>query len=516
MLRLFLNIPIPAHVILLVFVIILRLPSLIGGFYVHDESLYMLCAQRLLEGGDMYIDAWYAGPPLIIGIYYGFLSLFGSGALFAIRLFACLYVYISAVYFNGMLLEYKPYKRFSFLPAFIFVFLISTPWYIQTFTPTLFILLPVLISFHAIIKLDTGRTRAYSLMFNSGMLMALCILASYKAVFIFGGLILTYLILKSPSLDQLTSLIGGVVVVIGAFILYLFMNDSLDEFWDLGIMYYLDRIGFGAQEMYTYHLDQVLIIWLISWGLLIGLALYSYFHFRMRFYSYVVKIRSLESTMHMWLLVVAITLIFKFRRLEIQDFFLLMPPAVFYANKAFDFKLTYKLRMAILIICMIVPTYIYLSYWGLSSPKGSGMLRPLATDVFLHGGHWKDFNDEDPLISYFEDKKPSKGIWIMDDQPELYMRLGEECANKYIDYRIVANKFSSLPTFSGENIYSNPESEDQIFKEFTLHPPEYIIDPSENFPYLQNRFPSLLGKYTGEKIGKYIVYKTEVKRKSAF
>ena len=516
MLRLFSNIPLPAHVLLLLLIIALRLPSLIGGYYLHDESLYMVCAERLTHGGSIYVDAWFAGPPLIVGIYYSFICIFGSSALFAIRLFACVYIYLSAVYFNGMLMEYKPFKRYPLLPSFLFVFLVSTPWYAQEFGPTLFAIFPVLVSFHAIIKLDEGRNHSYGLLFNSGILMALCILASYKAVFILGGIVLTYLILKSPRLDHFFSLIGGVLVVLLGFLLFLFWGGMFEEFWDIGALYYLDRIGFRENEMYVYELRRTLMTGLMSWGIFVILAAFTYMHYRVRFYSYVVKIRSLESTMNMWLIVVSIALIFKLRRLDTQDFILLIPPIVFYANKAFDFQWVHKLRIAIMLISLAMPIYMYMSYWGLAFPHSMSLARPLAEDTYLHGGNWQDFDLGEPIRRYFYDAEINHGIWIMGDKPELYLTLENRCANKYTDFRIVYNKFSVLPHFNDEKSVSKAERESEIFRQFLLTPPDYIIDLHKKFPYLQHRFPGLLERYVGEEVGDYMVYKAETLRSPAF
>lgn len=516
MLRLFTNISIPAHIALLVLIVGIRLPSLLGGYYMHDESLYMICAQRLAMGGSLYTDAWFEGPPLIVFIYYGCYWLFGSASLFMMRLLACFYVYVCAVYFNGMLVEYKPFRRYSVLPAVLFALLVSTPWYAQEFGATLFALLPILISFHAIIRLDESRTRSFTLLFQAGLLMALCILAEYKSIFILVGLMLTYLFLKSPRLDQLFSLIGGVLVAVGTFLLYLFFTGGFRAFLDVGALYYLDRIGFGAAELYDYHPRENFLIWVISGGGLLLLSLLAYVHFRLRYYNYVVKIRSLESTMSMWLLVVVATLLVKIRRLELQDFILFAPPLVFYASKAFDFPWVQRLRYPILLALFSGFLFLYASYWGLRYPASMSALRPLSEERWRHGNTWRAFDPQDPLINYFRDQDLEDGIWILDDDPRLYLELGTYCANKYVDFRVVFNKFDVFPSSRPEALISSPEDEEKIFRQLERNPPDFIIDPHENFSYLQQRFPGLLGGYQRDEVAGYAIYRAEPERTPAF
>ncbi|RMG22135.1 MAG: hypothetical protein D6730_17115 [Bacteroidetes bacterium] len=484
---------------------LLRLPALVGGFYMHEESLLMLCAQRLQEGGSLYTDAWYSGPPLMVWIYYLFLSVFGKGALTAIRLFGCLYVYLTAVYFSGMLVAYKPYKRFTVLPAFLFVFLVSTPWYIQEFSPALFCLLPITIAFHSMIRLDEQRTRAYSLLFQAGLLMGLCLLAAYKTIFVLAGLILTYLFLKRPRSDELISLIGGVWVVLAIFGLQLYFSGSMADYLDVGLLYYWQRLGLGTGEMYHYFPQQSLYIWLLAWSTLIFFALLGYVHFRLKFYSYVVKIRSLESTMSLWLLAVSATILFKLNRLELQDFILLIPPVVFYANRALEFSLAYRLRLPLLVLSLLMPLYMYASYWGLVFPHQLPQLRPSAEQHSLHGGFWQHFNPRDPLMQYFRERNV-KTLWVMDDDPALYLRLGAKCANKYTDFRIAYNKFPVFRQRLQHPARTKAESESEIFRQFSHFPAQYIIDPHKNFTFLQQRFPSLLGKYQPSEVGETLVY----------
>ena len=67
--------------------------------------------------------------------------------------------------------------------------------------------------------------------------------------------------------------------------------------------------------------------------------------------------------MAVWLVAVLLVLVFKYGRLELSDFILIVPPLVFYASKTLDFKWVYKLRSLVLIFGVAMPVFTYMGYW---------------------------------------------------------------------------------------------------------------------------------------------------------
>jgi hypothetical protein len=506
LLRLLTNIPLSAHIILLVLIPLLRLPTFNLDFLPTEESHLLMTAQRLLDGGSLYSEAWFAGPPVMVWIYYFFIKVFGSYALIAIRIAACFYLYISAIYFNGMILEHRIFRNYVGLKIALFVLMTSLPWYAQEVNASLFVLLPITISFHAFAQMGESPGVNYRLMFRSGVWMMICILATYKAVFVLLGLLLAYIWLKKPRTDEFLSLVGGMATVSLIAGGILFFNESLGDFWDVGVLFYLDRIGLRTEGIYHYDTLASLSAWLLLWTPAIILGLIGFFHFRIRFFNYITKIRSLELSMAVWFVGVLLVLIFKIRRLELADFILLAPPLSFYAGKIFDFNLAYRLRVFLVIITLAIPAYQYFTYWGIVADFFPNAFKPSRSYEIFHGGYIPALTGADPITHFKPARKIENGIWVMDYHPQIHQILKAPPANKYTDFRIAFYKFPHFDKPEGFKLLSNVETEKDIYLTFSENPPEYIIDPNDYLPRLQKRFPILFGKYQLIDGGQYHIY----------
>lgn len=485
---------------------LLRLPSFHADFFPVEESNYLLLAEQLASGKALYSDVWHAGPPIMVWVYTSLEVVFGDYSRFFLHLFACIYIYLSAVYLNGMLSTYKPVQRFIHIASILFVVLTSVPWYAQEFSPSLFILLPSTIAFHLVAQLSDSRTRNYQRMFVVGMLIMLCILTSYKSVFILLGILLAYVRLYPPRLDEFIALIGGLATTLLSIILIFFFSDSLGDFWEIGILYYFDRINLANTPVYPYELVETLYAWILSWGGILILAIWGFFHFRLRFYTYIAQVRSIETTMAGWLIGILIMLLAKVTRLELSDFILMVPPLVFYSTKAFELAWGGRPRWLILAIIVAAPMFIYMNYWGMVFPDRLTGFNPSASNRLLHGGMNKVFSKQGAIYQELQNKPTKNGIWILSYEPQTYLSLGQTCQNKYQDFRIAYFKFSSLPGSKDYELLSPLEEEKNIFLQFEKKPPQYILDPKDNFSNLQTRYPGIFSRYKHKSLDEYQLY----------
>lgn len=515
LLRILSYIPLSVHLLSLSLIVILRLPSFFDLYVTPEESLYLLISKTIIDEGVLYRDAWFAGPPVMPSIYQFLYFLFGEGALLASRILACFYLYICAIYFNGLLGPYKLFKRYPGLPGLLLIFLLSVPWYTLDLNATLVALLPMLVALHTIIRLGEHDSASYAPLFSAGVWLTIGIMTSYKVVFFMMGILLSYLILKKVRLDELVTLLGGTIIWLIFWLLYLYFRDSLAGYWDIGALYYLDRVGFGDAEGYEYKTLASLQLWLYIWGPVLLLAIIGLVHFRTRYFSYVNKIRSVDVLMAIWLLSCISMMAFKWRRLEYQDFMLIGPPVAFYASKTLDFPLVFRLRFLLLLALLAFPTYLYLGYWAITFSPSLTWAKPGAEDSILHGGNLSIARNYEPVIHYFKEKEAPNGIWILANEPALYQELGFHCANKYTDFRIAFNKIGCFPHPKGLSLYSNQETDSRVFQQLKQYPPDFIIDPLDafadnnspgNFPYLQRHFPSILEGYQGKPVGAYMIY----------
>ena len=493
--RLLTHISLPGHLLLILVIVILRFPAFDQDYYLPDESLALLCAQKLNEtGGDLYTDAWYAGPPLSILFYRIFYFVFGDFALQAIRIFACFYVYLIVLVFNNLLQRYKYMERMKVLPPLILAVLLSIPWYSVEANRSLLALLPILISYYSVLRLGKYTRTNYRLMFGAGALMMIAILTTHKAAVMLLGICFVYLILYSPRIDELFALFGGLVVSLMGFLLLFHLQGNLTTYWDNGFLYFLDSLILPRNELYGSNYARVMVNILWHWGGFIVLFFIGFLHFRAKFFSYLAKIRSLERLMRLWLIFAVITLGLKAQRLALQDFILIAPSLAFYASKALSLPGVYRFRLLILPLLLLVPLFTYSQYLNLVQVDKWAWAQRIPGIQWLQQNPTQNTPEQARIYSEMSQRN-YQSIWIMDHWPDFYLRLGATCSNKYTDYRMAYDKLTVLHNQEESPILSRWENERRFFEEWQKNLTEAVVDPKGNFVHFQKRFPGLLSDY---------------------
>jgi hypothetical protein len=450
--------------------ILLRLPAFMPDFFLSGESLYLVCAQKITGPDTLYADAWFAGPPVMVWIYSLFSIVFGDWALGAIRIFTTFYLYLTVVYFMGMLVEYKVFKRDQWAAAFFLVVLVCTPWYSLELSPALFMIWPLTYSFHVILQLTVGQRHNYRKLFVSGLVLQLCFFAYYPTICFILGILVAYFFFRKPSMDEvftwLLGFLGGLIL----FLLKLYFSSSTIEFFQIATYWYMGnpgvREGFGP----IFSLGAISL----SWAPIFLLSIFGFVHFRLRYFSYVILIRRVERAMVIWLVCGAAVLLLSFKDLQMSDFLTVAPPVAFYASRAWYFRIQPFFRTVLVVFLLVVPVFLYLNLGGIRFPGAfSFMEKSLEFPIFKGDA----LISEKALSEYFDSQPPEASIWVLDDRPGLYPYLKRECANKYIDYRLISRKFPYAKGISGTNPKkASPEADRNIFMEFRKSPPEYILD----------------------------------------
>ena len=132
-----------AYLLLLAFILLLRWPSFHPNFVGTSEAAGLISGQRIADGGAIYQDAWEIAPPLLLWFYAAFDAVFGQYALPALRVFSCLYIFLTAIFINR--LAYTYHDRGAALPVwpgYIYALLVSIPWNAQQVSAELLINLP--------------------------------------------------------------------------------------------------------------------------------------------------------------------------------------------------------------------------------------------------------------------------------------------------------------------------------------------------------------------------------------
>lgn len=478
------NIPLPVLLLLLIAAVGLRLPSFLSGSMLESEAMMLLYGDRLASGAVLYTDVWYGGPPMLVWFYGVFCWLFGENALLAIRIFTVIYVFITAVYFNALLLDFRLFRNLRYLPAILLLVLTSVPVQTQEMSAWLLVLLPLLHICFMLVGLSDEYQISYGPYFRAGLWMALCSMADYTVLSLLLGFLVLYFRLHSPKLGVFFSLFGGVFIGFASVGVYCYFRHSLGALWDQGMLYYIDKQfvpGLLSFEMLT---PALLRTTLWRWGVPLLLAVVGVVHYRLRFFSYLRSIRNAETGMALWLLFGLIGLLLTWSRLSFQDLLLLAPPVAFYATKALDLDGFKRFRIPIvLLLCVLVVPHI------LQSP------RPARPNVEV-------------LRATLSTNPAPQPIWILGDSPLLYRALNAYCPNKYLDFRIATQK---LPCFAppNRNLKSRLEPEAVFFREFVSDKPRYILDTGQYFTLLRTRYPTLFEQYTGTQVGNFVVYKRQ-------
>lgn len=507
MLRLLSYTPLPVHLGLLIVIPLLRLPTFHPDFFLAEESLLLVTAQKMLAGGGIYEFSWHAGPPLMVWIYGIFSALFGSWALSAIRIFTCIYIYLSAIVFNGILAENKSFRRNTGLISILFVFLVCTPWYSQELNASLFVLLPVVLTFSQISQMADRSASNQQHMYVAGVWMMLAILASYKTVFLLIGIFMAYLILQSFRIQEVMAFFSGMFTVFSVMVFFLFRGGVLDDWWDQGILYYLDYLGLAGEGWYQFNSLDALRTLLTSWGGFLVLAGIGFVHYRIRFYKYVRRARATETMMAIWLVGVFIVLLFKLNRLTMPDFILLVPPLAFYIARTFDFDFVTRFRVPMLLLLISIPIWQYSGYLGMSFDQQLSFLTPDDNSSMRHGNLLLHKGAHTAVLEEIRSLPAGKQIWIMSDESDLYLRSQRLPAVRYTDYRMAEIKLDDLREEEAANMISRIIPSAEAFRIFQEDPPAMILDARNNFPSLQNRFPGIFGDYKYRKVGSWHIYR---------
>ncbi|MEL6135024.1 MAG: hypothetical protein AAFR59_16820, partial [Bacteroidota bacterium] len=382
------------------------------------------------------------------------------------------------------------------------ILLSAIPWYTQQFSGAMAILLPVTLGYHALIQIDENRALNFARMFRAGFFLGLAVLIAFKAIFLWVGVLVSYLLFQRARWDELFSFLGGSFLVNFGVALILFLKGSLRSFWEIGLLFDVDRFGQSQNFYADVAASSPWIDWLITGGVLIALSLIGMVHFRLRFYSYLAKIRNLELTLFAYLISALLMLAFKWTWVRAEDFLVLILPISFYATKTFDFPLGKRLQWVLILLIAAFPFYQHMAFLPVlgnaNFPTSDNRLR--VGQAYLHAEAFED-------VQIRWEGQGITNVWIMDHRPEVYLILDVFPRLPYIDFRIAYHKIPVFATGEDYLEWSQPADLGDVYEAFQRFPPQYIIDPQDRFPALIQIFPFLSQLYERESGDEHIIYR---------
>jgi len=499
------------YILLLGFTFLLRSPSFHPEFFATDESAYLIAAEKIADGGVQYADSWDNKPPILVWFYCGFVYVFGAGGLLAIRIFTCIYVAICAILLNQVIYETRMLSRFSLVPAFLFVLLVSVPWYTQELNGEMLMTLPVILAFYLLVLLSERGEKNTMYLFFAGILLGISIMIKYQAVVLFVCAILALIVIYPPRIAEIFSLLAGGFIAIGTIVLIVSFSGALEEFWEIGVLYNLDYFSLGANPgediSPIFNLGQYLRLW----GGVFAIALIAILHFRINYFKFGIRLRKAETIFFLWMAGCLITILMGSGRLYLHYFILAVPPLVIYFARFFELSIKKWIKFSLAFVAIAMPMVTFSHYLMAAYPGTFSFSdRYLTKDGWT--SRWREaLNSEGELEIFMKNRKPENGILVLDFQPEIYLQLGQKCATKYTNFSMAFYKMEVFPHHGEYGLVSRSETASDIADSFAVEMPGAIIDTRKFmlFGHLQAALPSLFRVYRKYEVGDYIVYLRE-------
>lgn len=483
------------YIVLFLITVAVRLPSFHPNYYQQDESFYLTCGQKIVDGGVQYIDTWDNKPPVLVWFYASFVWLFASKAIFAIRVFTVIYIFVSALLLNQFVVDNKIIERFSLLPGFLYVFLTAVPWYAQELNGEILINLPIMVAVFQVLNLTDRVSKNNHYLFWSGALLGLCFMIKYQSIFLSLGFIGGYLTIQPPKLSEVFSMIAGFLLMLAVMVGGIYLTGAMEAFWDIGLLYNLDYVvvgkNLGEEISLLFNIGQYLKLW----GPFLLAALIAAAHFRLNYFTNSIRLRKVEIVLLYWFGATLLTVMIGGGRLYLHYFYLMVPPVALYASKFFEMRFNPWLRQLSFVAAVAIPLYTFGVFLVSAFPSTFK-----AVDEYISPNGWVEgyrhqLNESHPLEKYIDKAKVQNGILVMDYEPDIYARLELPCATRYTNFSMAYYKLQAFRERTNRGLISHTETLVETYRAFQDEMPEYIIDPRDLFPTLRDQIPILFAQY---------------------
>lgn len=488
------------YVLLFALTVVLRLPSFHPNYFQDDEAFYLTSAEKVVDGGAQYEDTWDNKPPILVWFYALFVSIFGSAAIFAIRVFTVLYVFLTAMVLNQFVVDNKLLERFSLLPAFLYVVITATPWYAQELNGELLMNLPIILAVVQVLKVGDNFKENQRYLFIAGVMMGFAFMIKYQSVLVFFGLLSAYFIIVTAKVSESFSLFSGFLLVVFLCISGIYLSGALAAYWDIGVVYNLDYIfagrNPGEEISVLFNLGQYLKLW--GGFFLIGLI--SLVNFRLSYFKNAIRLRKVEIVLLLWALGTTLSVAIGGGRFYLHYFYIMVPVFAIYTATFFELRMGGLIRSLCVLAILVVPIISFGTFPMAAFPKSFEFMDAYITpNGWVHGLRTQ-LNEEHPLKKYIEPDRVHNGILVLAYEPTVYAHLDLPCATRYTNFSIAYYKLTAFRNLTGYELISKPETLADTYREFQDQMPEYIVDPLGLFPSLKNGIPVLFSSYKTRQI----------------
>jgi 4-amino-4-deoxy-L-arabinose transferase-like glycosyltransferase len=229
--------------------LLLRLPTFFEPPWHADEGTFAAVAQKLLNGGALYADAWESKPPLFLYMYAALFKLFGAGVL-PLRI-AVAVAAIGAQFALFLTARRLLDERSAWLAAAVLTVMLAVPFWDGNLALTeSFSLLPAITGVYFLLR-GSEAARPDAWMLASGLMFGVAVLIRQPAGAVAAVAVLWLLLTGRPWLrPALLVAAGGAAVVLAcasAFALF----GSFYWFWNANVEFFFSYIP-EAREIPVY------------------------------------------------------------------------------------------------------------------------------------------------------------------------------------------------------------------------------------------------------------------------
>ncbi|MCS7075664.1 MAG: hypothetical protein NZ455_03090 [Bacteroidia bacterium] len=491
------------YLFLLVFAIILRIPSLDKHHILTDEASYYVCAQRVVEQGKNYTDAWDNKPPLIVGLYSFMYRLFGTYSLKAVKIMSILWIYITALLITDVVNNFRLLPEPSLLPAYFYIILSSIPWNTQELNAELLMNLPITISLFYLIKYsdDTGQYDEW-LFPKIGLCLFFAVWFRYQAITHVIGVLAAYIIVFAAKPRHLFEVLFFLILPMIIYSLVRIITGHWSKFWDIGILYNLDYILIGRNPFE--HLSVKQSIWdiLRGWNILLILGFWGFLLWYFGNVTYNVQKRKGHTIIVICAFTALIGIFLGIKRLY---FHYILQTAPFLSIFLSVFFLTIQkewVRYLSWILVLAVVIFNLSLYLVIASPE---IYRYFSSQKIIKSRGWVSqqyiaYHDLSLQWTNLEKivhlhSEPEERILILAYHPEWYVKLNRKCATYYTNFSIAYYKIDFFKHNQNRTLISAKERLADVYEALEKDTPALFIDEYNLFPEIQYYLPNLLKKY---------------------
>ena len=415
------------------------------------ELKWLLLGERLGNGFVMYNETYdYTGP--LAALIYKWLDIPFGRSRWVHTIFSSILVIIQASILNTILLKNKAYEENNYLPAFLYVILMSATMDFFALSPQLMSLTFIILSLNQIFRRIDNVVKD-DLFLYAGIFNGLAFFIYLPSIVYFFAFLLSFIIFSTAVFRRLLLYIYGFSIILLVIGCYFFWFGAVDDFWQ---SFFIN----GLFKPKTFFINYAQFFQ-ISYVLLGSLVLSMSVFFTARFTNF---------QQNMMLVMVfftasAIVALLISPELSPSDLLFFIPPSAFFLT---HYLLNLKKRIFQFILPIMIISALLIYPWVIKESVNG-------------------------LLVDTEAEQTEKKLMVIGDDLQAY--IGYEMASPFIDPYLGKIMLEGLDYYAGAA---------QLHDNILRSDPDLIIDKWAVVPQLFERFPLIEKRYKKIQEGKYI------------